>query len=163
MDETRSRPTPEQLVELINGHLGGYNLMTGLRFVSADPGSVAAEIEITADHLQPYGIVHGGVLAGMVESLCSVGAALTVIADDKSTVGLENSTSFLRAVRSGTLHGTASPVQISRRSQVWAAEIRNDDGRKVAVGRVRLLVLESGDRVAGREVSLDDGSGSGRS
>ena len=90
--------TAIQLVDMINDHLGGYNTLTGLRFVHAEPDEVRAEIEVKEDHLQPYGLVHGGVLAGMVESLCSVGAAISVIDDDKSTVGLENSTSFLRAV-----------------------------------------------------------------
>ena len=145
-----------ELVDMINDHLGGYNTMTGLRFVHAEPDEVHAEIEVREDHLQPYGLVHGGVLAGMVESLCSVGAAISVIEDDKSTVGLENSTSFLRAVRSGTLHGTAKPVRRGRRTQVWAAEIHDDDGRMVATGRLRLLVLEAGAEAAGREVRLED-------
>jgi uncharacterized protein (TIGR00369 family) len=147
--------TAIQLVDMINDHLGGYNTLTGLRFVHAEPDEVRAEIEVKEDHLQPYGLVHGGVLAGMVESLCSVGAAISVIDDDKSTVGLENSTSFLRAVRSGTLHGSAKPVRRGRRTQVWAAEIRDDEGRIVATGRLRLLVLEAGAEAAGREVRLE--------
>jgi uncharacterized protein (TIGR00369 family) len=140
---------------MINDHLGGYNTMIGLRFVDAEPEQVSAEIEVNEHHLQPYGLVHGGVLAGMVETLCSVGAAISVIEEDKSTVGLENSTSFLRAVRSGTLKGTARPVRMGRRTQVWAAEIRDDRERLIASGRLRLLVLEAGAEAAGREVSLE--------
>lgn len=150
-----STTTSEQLLKMINDHLGGYNTMIGLRFVDAEPEQVSAEIEVNEHHLQPYGLVHGGVLAGMVETLCSVGAAISVIEEDKSTVGLENSTSFLRAVRSGTLKGTARPVRMGRRTQVWAAEIRDDRERLIASGRLRLLVLEAGAEAAGREVSLE--------
>jgi uncharacterized protein (TIGR00369 family) len=149
--------TAEQLLEKINSHLGGYNRIMGLEFTHAEPDRVSAKVTITEDHRQPYGIVHGGVLAGMVESLCSVGAALSVLEEERSAVGLENSTSFLRAIRSGVLQGIATPVHQGRRSQVWAAEIRDDQGRRVATGRVRLLVLEQGAQAAGKEVRLEPG------
>ena len=140
---------------MLNSHLGGFNSEIGLRFVTAPPDSLVAELEVTERHLQPYGLVHGGVLAGMVESLCSVGAAVSVLAEGKSTVGLENSTSFLRAVRGGVLQGTALPVHCGRRSQVWKAEIRDDRERLVATGRVRLLVLEAGATADGAEVRIE--------
>ena len=143
------------MVAMINGHLGGFANTIGLRFTDASPDQVAAELEIDERHLQPYGLVHGGVLAGMVETLCSVGAAINVLDEGKNTVGLENSTSFLRAVRAGVLHGAARPEHRGRRSQVWSAEIRDDRGRLVATGRVRLLVLETGASAAGSEVRLE--------
>lgn len=142
------------LIDQINRHLGGFNEALGLHFVSATPGEVIAELEVDEHHLQPYGIVHGGVLASMVETICSVGAAISVLDAGSSTVGLENSTSFLRAVRSGCLRGTARPERLGRRTQVWTAIITDDEGRKVATGRLRLLVLEQGARAAGEEVRL---------
>ena len=70
-------PHGRELLERVNRHLGGYNEVIGLRFVHAEPGEVVARLDIDDRHRQPYGLVHGGVLAGMVESLCSVGAALS--------------------------------------------------------------------------------------
>ncbi|MDH3254146.1 MAG: PaaI family thioesterase [Acidobacteriota bacterium] len=150
-----------QMVEMINRHLGGYNTTMGLRFVRAAPDSLEAQLEIAEHHLQAYGLVHGGVLTGMIESLCSVGAAVSVLEQGKSAVGLENSTSFLRAVRSGVLHGSAHPVRLGRRSHVWEAEIRDDRGRLVATGRVRLLILEAGAQADGEPVRLDFSSSAG--
>jgi uncharacterized protein (TIGR00369 family) len=57
-------------------------------------------------------------------------------------VGLENNTSFIRAVSSGRLHAVARPVTRGRRTQVWEAWIRDEDERLVAQGRVRLLCLD---------------------
>lgn len=85
---------PENVIDLINERLGGYNNVIGLRFVEASPDMFAAELSIDKRHLQPYGLVHGGVYAGMIESLCSTGAALSVWSEGKSTVGLENTTAF---------------------------------------------------------------------
>ena len=145
---------PDNVVDLINEHLGGYNTVMGLRFVEASPDAFVAELTIDDHHLQPYGLVHGGVYAGMIESLCSTGAALSVWAEGKSTVGLENTTAFLRAVRSGTLRGTARPLARGRRSHVWEAEIRDDRERLVASGRVRLMVLNPDDEADGEKVAM---------
>ena len=145
---------PDNVLELINANLGGFNNALGLKFTKAAPDEYVAEIEITDRHLQPYGLVHGGVYAGMIETLCSTGAALTVWGENKNTVGLENNTSFLKAVRGGRLRCTARPLLLGKRTHVWEAGIHDDQGRLVASGRVRLMVLEPGAAVAGREVSM---------
>jgi len=147
---------PENAVEMINGLIGGFNKSMGLHFVKAAPNEFVAEIEIDERHLQPYGIVHGGVYAGMIETLCSTGAALNVFSEGKSAVGLENTTSFLRAVRSGTLRCTARPILTGRRSHVWEAQVTDDRDRLVAPGRVRLIVLEPGSEADGLTVELNN-------
>jgi uncharacterized protein (TIGR00369 family) len=143
---------PPDVVKMINANRAGYNRSMGLRFVKATPEEFVAEIKIDDKHLQPYGLVHGGVYAGMIETLCSTGAALSVIDEGKSTVGLENATSFLRAVRSGILRGRAKPIVMGRRSQVWEATIHDDRNRLVATGRVRMIVLDPGAETDGRSI-----------
>jgi len=153
--ESRSMPTfPENVLDLLNANMGGFNEAVGLRFIKAEPDEYVAEISITDRHLQPYGLVHGGVYAGMIETLCSTGAALTVWEENKSTVGLENNTSFLKAVRGGRLRCTARPLVLGKRSHVWEASIHDDADRLVAAGRVRLLVLEPGAQAAGAKVEM---------
>jgi len=145
---------PDDVVEQINAHLGGFNRALGLRFVQASPDELVAELTVEEHHRQPYGLVHGGVYAAMIETLCSTGAALNVMARGHSAVGLENSTSFLRAAREGRLRCTARPLTMGRRSHVWEAQVHDGDGRLVASGRVRLLVLEAGAEAAGARVEV---------
>lgn len=147
---------PENVVDLINANMGGYNTALGLRIVKATPDEFVGEIDISEKHLQPYGLVHGGVYAGMIETLCSTGAALNIFAENKNAVGLENTTSFLRAVRSGRLRCAARPLVLGKRSHVWEAEVRDDQDRLIATGRVRLLVLEPGAEVSGEVVGLNN-------
>ena len=108
----------------------------------SDPVNFALD---TDHHMQPYGLVHGGVYAGMIETMCSTGAALTVWEENKNTVGLENNTSFLKAVRSGRLRCTAKPLVLGKRSHVWEASIHNDKSRLVAIGRVRMISTSTED------------------
>jgi 1,4-dihydroxy-2-naphthoyl-CoA hydrolase len=148
----------EDYAAQVNEITGGFNRAMGLRFTRATLDEVIAELVISEEHLQPYGLVHGGVYAGMIESLCSTGAALHALPRGQSAVGQENTTAFLRAARKGVLRGRAVPIHPGRRSQVWQAEIRDDEGRLLATGRVRLLCLESGASAGGEEVALVTGS-----
>jgi uncharacterized protein (TIGR00369 family) len=112
------------------------------RYVVANPEEVVIEWTVAKQHLQPYGIVHGGVHAGVIETVCSVGAGLAARSRGQTggVVGLENHTSFIRAVRAGTkLRARATPVTRGRTTQVWHAEVRDDAGQVVASGTVRLL------------------------
>jgi 1,4-dihydroxy-2-naphthoyl-CoA hydrolase len=145
---------PLEMVDLINQRLGGYNDTLGLRFVKAAHDEFVSEITITEDHHQPYGLVHGGLYCSMVETTCSTAAALNVFGEGKSAVGLENSTSFLRSVRSGTIRCTATPLVQGRRSHVWEARIRDEEDRIVATGRVRMLILEAGAQAGGEKVEM---------
>jgi uncharacterized protein (TIGR00369 family) len=133
--------TSEELADLLN-RMPGWVKEMGITILSASPDEVTCELEIGEKHHQGYGIVHGGVHCGVVETLASVGAALVAMPRGQRVVGLENSTSFVRAVREGRLRGTARPLSRGRTSQVWEAFIRDEQGRLVAQGRVRLLCLD---------------------
>ena len=115
----------------------------GFQLVSATRDEVVMEWEVGPQHHQPMGIVHGGVYCAAIESVCSIGA--TIDASERfgrRAVGLENHTSFIRAVRSGKLRAVATPVTRGRNTQVWEAKVTNEAGELLATGRVRLYCLE---------------------
>lgn len=138
----------------LNARLGGWNAAMSIHFVSATADEVTAELEIGPHHRQAYGIVHGGVYSGMIETIASVGAALWARRHNQTVVGLENHTSFLHAVREGKLRAIARPLMRGRRTQVWEATVTDSGGRTVADGKVRFLALEAGSAVAGETVKL---------
>lgn len=142
-------PPQEQVLTMLNGHMGGFNTLIGLTFTHATLERVEAQLEAGAQHTQPYGLVHGGLYATVIETLCSTGAALQVYSTGHTVVGLDNHTSFLRASRGGLITAVATPLKTGRRSQVWRAEVRDADDRLLATGQVRLMVIEPGRAVAG--------------
>lgn len=145
----------EDYSEIINGiDSTGWNGAMGLKLVKTTRDEVVAELEIGPQHLQPYGIVHGGVHSGIIEAITSIGAAINVLPSGKSVVGLENHTSFLRAVRGGKLRVVAKPLSRGQRSQVWEGTVYDDQGRMAASGRVRLIVLEPDAALAGSKVEI---------
>ncbi len=153
---------PDNVVEVVNAQRGGFNQAIGLEFVSITPDEVVAQLTVDQRHKQPYGLVHGGVYSAMLETLCSTGAAMNVMTQGRSVVGLENTTSFLKAVRGGRLRGVATPLLAGRRSHVWEGRIYDDDERLVATGRVRLIVLEAGASAGGSKVGLQSAPGTSK-
>ena len=134
-----------------NQHLGGWNDLMGLRFTRVTQDECIGEFTVDAKHLQPYGVVHGGVHCGVIEAACSTGAAAVAMARGQTVVGLENSTSFVHASRGGRLKVHARPLTRGRRTQVWTAEITDEHGKVLATGRVRLLCLDPGAELAGEK------------
>lgn len=137
----------EDFVATLNAMPGWVKEM-GIRILTASPDEVTCEWEVRDKHHQGYGIVHGGVHCGVIETLASIGAAAVAHPRGQRVVGLENNTSFIRAVRSGKLRGLARPVTRGRSSQVWEVWIRDEQEQLVAQGRVRLLCMDE-DRALG--------------
>lgn len=145
----------QDFAELINGsNADGWIRANGLVLTRATKDEVAARLEVDDRHRQAYGIVHGGVHAGIIETLASIGAALNAFPEGRGVVGLENHTSFIRAAREGTLQAVATPLTRGRRSQVWEGRVEDEQGRLLATGRVRLLVLEADAQLAGEGVAI---------
>lgn len=146
-----SDPAEVDVSEAINAGADGWMAANQLKITRATRQEVAGELPIQPMHLQPHGIVHGGVHAAIVETLASIAAGINAFADGRTVVGLENHTSFLRAVRSGILRGVARPLTRGRRTQVWEVTVSDEAGKVAATGRVRLLVLEADAELAGEK------------
>jgi uncharacterized protein (TIGR00369 family) len=116
----------------------GWGAAMNLVCIAASGDEVRCELVIGEQHLQPYGLVHGGVYCGIIEQATSMGATMHVAALGQQAVGLENTTSFIRATTSGTLTVVARPISRGRTSQLWEAWVRDDRNRLVSQGRVRL-------------------------
>lgn len=137
------------LAERINQRLDGLDRVLGLRILSAAADRIEAEMAIDDRHRQVHGVVHGGVYAAIVETLGSLGAFVAQGRDHAAVVGMENHTSFLRAVREGTLRAVATPLNQGRRTQLWEVRIETSEGKLAASGRLRTLCLDEGANLAG--------------
>ncbi len=118
----------------------GLNEALGFTLDEAGPDRVVLSWTVGPHHLQPYGIVHGGVHCAAVEASASIGAALW-FGERGKVVGAANHTNFLRAAREGRLVATATPIHRGRSQQLWQVEVHDDDHRLVARGEVRLQNL----------------------
>lgn len=125
-----------------------FDQLIGLTYGDITKDGVTATFEVTPQLQQPYGILHGGVLCSVVESVGSVSGATWW---DGPVVGTSNHTNFIKATRSGTLTARSTPVHRGRTQQLWEIEITDDQQRLVAKGQLRLANLDkTGDDTIGR-------------
>lgn len=116
-----------------------FDRLVGTRFVEVSGQRVVATVEVDPErHIQPAGIVHGGVYTTVVETVASVGATVWLDGNGHA-VGVSNHTDFLRAIERGTLRFEAVPLQQGRTLQLWQVDVTDGEGRRIAHGRVRLF------------------------
>jgi uncharacterized protein (TIGR00369 family) len=120
----------------------GFDKELGLTYLEMTPDGGRAQLTITEKLLQPWGIVHGGVYCAVIESMASVSGHVWLSENGGGTVvGVNNNTDFLRAIRSGTVTATSTPIHRGRRQQLWLITITDETDRVVARGQVRLQNL----------------------
>ena len=122
-----------------DSHEGLFGLI-GVEYEEVGPDRCVLTLDIDERHLQPYGLVHGGIYCVLAETAASVGAAVYAMENAMAgAVGVSNSTDFYRSMRQGTIRAVATPIHRGRSQQVWQVEMSDAaDGRLVSRAQVRL-------------------------
>jgi 1,4-dihydroxy-2-naphthoyl-CoA hydrolase len=118
----------------------GFAEEIGVEWINLHLDDARARIAVEPRHLQPYGIVHGGVFASLAESLTSAATYGAVREDDMVAMAQANDTTFLRPIGDGYINAQAKPRHRGRTTWVWDVEITDDDGRPCALSRVTIAV-----------------------
>ena len=112
----------------------------GIRITEIGEDFLRGTMPVDARTYQPYGILHGGASVALAETLGST-AAMLCCEDGMAAVGLEINANHIRAVRSGTVTGTARPLHIGRNTQVWEIRIENEAGKSTCVSRLTMAIV----------------------
>ena len=115
----------------------------GTEVLEANDELVRGRIEVTDSVRQPYGIVHGGAMAALAESLTSMGTARVVGREGKVAMGQEINASWMRPISSGHVNAVARARRKGRTAWNWDVEITDDDGRLCALLRATIAVRDA--------------------
>jgi acyl-CoA thioesterase len=106
-------------------------------------GAVVAFLEVDDRHLNPNGIVHGGVVFTLADTAMGR-ATMAVLGDGQICASIEVSVRYLRPIPGGRLVATASVLRAGRRIVHLECGITVDgDDRPVAVLQGSFAVLEA--------------------
>ncbi len=112
----------------------------GIVFTELGSDFLRATMPVDRRTLQPYGLLHGGSSVLLAETLGSSAANLCV-GPGEICVGIEINANHLAAVREGLVTGTARPLHVGRRTQVWEIRIEDTLGRLCCISRLTLAVV----------------------
>ena len=120
----------------------GLDGLLGVEHLELTADRVVVKFTIGEQHLQPFGIPHGGVYCAVHESTASTGGQIW-LGEKGVVVGTNNSTDFIRQAKVGdVVTTTATPIHRGRTQQLWHLDSVGEDGKLIAQGRVRLANLD---------------------
>jgi 1,4-dihydroxy-2-naphthoyl-CoA hydrolase len=116
----------------------------GIETEATDDGLVHGRMPVSDRILQPYGLVHGGAMLTLAETLASHGTWVGVKDEGNLAMGQEINASLMRPISSGNVNGVATARRRGRTAWVWDVEITDDDGRLCALVRATIAVRPGG-------------------
>jgi 1,4-dihydroxy-2-naphthoyl-CoA hydrolase len=123
-----------------HGLLSHFDALIGTEWLDDDPDHARARVPVRDELLQVVGLVHGGVMSSLVESLCSRTTAIAVYEDGMVAMGQSISVNFIRPVTEGHLEAKAKARHRGRTTWVWEAEVVDADGRQCALAQMTIAV-----------------------
>ncbi|MFP5347857.1 MAG: hotdog fold thioesterase [Actinomycetes bacterium] len=118
----------------LNANLGALAGTLGVRFTEASLERCVATMPVEGN-TQPYGLLHGGASVALAETVGSMAAVLAA-GSGRAALGLDISATHHRAVRTGTVTATATPLSVGRTVGSFDISVRDEQGRRVCTARL---------------------------
>jgi len=117
-----------------------FDALIGTEWLDDDPAHARARVAMRDELRQPVGLLHGGVMSSLIESVCSRATALAVLDDGMMAMGQSISVSFIRPVTEGHAEARAQARHRGRTTWVWDAEVRDAEERLCALAQMTIAV-----------------------
>jgi uncharacterized protein (TIGR00369 family) len=111
-----------------------------MRIMSVELSSSRIELDIAECHMQPFGIVHGGVIATLIDT-ATFWAAFGAIPEGAGLVNIDLKLNYLQSVTKGRLVAVGQSIRAGRTISYTEANVRSDDGTLIAHGTSTLMIL----------------------
>jgi len=133
---------PFTLEEIQHYSRGTMTEWLDIQFTEIGPDYLRATMPVDHRTVQPFGLLHGGASVVLAETLGSVAAQHIVDLAKYSCVGVEINANHVRSVRSGRVTGTARPLHLGSRLQVWDIRVEDEQGCLNCISRLTVSVLD---------------------
>lgn len=104
----------------------------GIEVAAATAEEVRGSLDWGADLCTAGGVLHGGVLMALADSVGGLCAYLNLPEGASGTATIESKTNFFRAVREGRLEGVTRPLHVGRTFIVVQTDVYDAQQRRVA-------------------------------
>jgi uncharacterized protein (TIGR00369 family) len=132
------------MAEDLHGLVSHFDSLLGTEWLDDDPEHARVRVAMRDELRQPVGLLHGGVMSSLVESVCSRATALAVMGDGMAAMGRSISVSFIRPITEGHAEVEARARHRGRTTWVWDAEVLDVDGKLCALAQMTIAVRRAG-------------------
>ena len=135
------KPNPAYLQALQDSvRTASYPHLIGMRLAAIDFDSCRIELELDERHMQPFGIVHGGVLATLIDT-ATFWAGFLRLPEDAGLVNVDLKLNYLKAVTQGQLRAEGHCLRAGRQISYAEASVFDEADELVAHGTSTLMAL----------------------
>lgn len=117
-----------------------FDELIGTEWLDDDPDHARVRLQMRDELRQPVGLLHGGVMSTLVESICSRATALAVIGDGMMAMGQAISVNLIRPITEGSVEVRARARHRGRTTWVWDAEVLNDEEKICALAQMTIAI-----------------------
>ena len=129
----------ERLFALIDG--APFVRHMGMRITDLAWGRATFELTAADFRLQPFGVVHGGNIATLIDSAAFWACFLAMDSDDDGLASVDLKLNYLAPARVEALRCTGTLIRAGKTLSYAEAEVHGGDGRLVAHGTSTLMRL----------------------
>ena len=132
-----------EYVKRLNAIANGspYFSLISMEIRNIGSGFSALEIELNKKHLQPYGFVHGGVFASIIDAACFWAVYCNIEDTDTGITTVDLKLNFLAPAKSGKLIAKGRQIKLGKTLGYADAEVTDEKGNILAHGSSTLMVL----------------------
>lgn len=117
-----------------------FESFLGLHWLELAPDHAHVQFQVRDSLRQPLGLLHGGIICAVAETVASVATVNAVWRDGFSGSGLSNSASFLRPITDGRVDVTAKLRSREGDEWLWSHEFHDEQQRLCALVDVTFAV-----------------------
>ena len=131
----------EGVKQFLEGDQSHFSRHIGLKITSYSMEKIEGEIKTGPEHSNRAGVMHGGAIMTMADTLGGVGTTAN-LPEGSGTVTIESKTNFFSAIPVGdTARAECTPLHRGRTTMVWQTKVMRGDGKLAAIVTQTQLVL----------------------
>ncbi len=139
MSEARLNPKYTKAIATLTNRSPYFSLLS-MKIKELGWGTSVLVIELGEKHLQPFGYVHGGALASVIDA-ATFWAVFPQVKDGMGLTTVEVKANFLAPVQRGKLFVKGRCVKIGRTLALGEAYVNSSGGSLVAHGTATMMII----------------------
>jgi len=139
MSELKLNPKYVEAVAMIVNRSPYFSLLS-MEIKDLQWGTALLEVQLEEKHLQPFGFVHGGAIASVMDA-AAFWAVFPQVENGMGLTTVEIKVNFLAPAQKGRLVARGRCIRLGKTLALGETEIRNTEGVLVAHGTATMMVV----------------------
>lgn len=132
----------EKILQVCNGSSKNTLMETlDIEYVDVGEDFLVGKMPVTPRVHQPDGVLHGGAMVALAESIGSMASYIFLDAENFFVRGIEISANHVKSIRDGYVFAKASFIHKGRTTQVWDIRLTNEQNELISVCKLTTIAL----------------------